>query len=197
MGRVVVWVVEGTWEACVDAAAARSRPDDDVMLLHVRPADVEQAAHGAFSGLMGRHNRADDPGDAVARIADEAGRALLEAARRRLAGLVDRRIEQRDRFGRVEREVVAACEGAALLVLARDGDPHRLGPRSLGPATRFVVDHAPCPVLLVWPGITPGLESIPPPKHPKPPKRPKHPRPEHGPHPHPPGPPAPPPHGPA
>ena len=37
-----------------------------------------------------------------------------------------------------------------LLVLARDGDHSRLGPHSLGPAARFVVDHAPCRVLLVW-----------------------------------------------
>ncbi|MFD5466969.1 hypothetical protein ACFWIQ_29700 [Kitasatospora sp. NPDC127059] len=31
------------------------------------------------------------------------------------------------------------------------GDPAHPGPHSLGPATRFVVDHAPCAVLLVWP----------------------------------------------
>jgi hypothetical protein len=43
---------------------------------------------------------------------------------------------------------MAAAEGADLLILARDGDRARLGPRSIGPATRFVVDHAPCAVLL-------------------------------------------------
>ncbi|MGC1282654.1 MAG: universal stress protein, partial [Streptosporangiaceae bacterium] len=85
-----------------------------------------------------------------------------------------------ERRGRVEREVVAAAEGADLLVLARDGDDTRLGPKSLGPASRFVVDHAPCPVLLVWPRETPGTGSIPPP--------PPHQHP-HAPHsPHPPGP---------
>ncbi len=50
-----------------------------------------------------------------------------------------------------------------ILVLARDGDHERLGPRSLGPATRFVVDHAPCRVLLVWPDVAPALTTIPPP----------------------------------
>jgi nucleotide-binding universal stress UspA family protein len=59
--------------------------------------------------------------------------------------------------------VLAACADAGLLVLARDGDHTRLGPRSLGHATRFVVDHAPCPVLLVWPEQAPDLTSIPPP----------------------------------
>ena len=67
------------------------------------------------------------------------------------------------RRGRVEREVVAAAEDADLLVLARDGDHSRLGPRSLGPAVRFVVDHAPCRVLLIWPDVTPGTETMPPP----------------------------------
>ena len=40
---------------------------------------------------------------------------------------------------------MAAAEGADLLILARDGDRAHLGPRSLGPASRFIVDHAPCP----------------------------------------------------
>ena len=31
------------------------------------------------------------------------------------------------------------------------------------PDTRFVVDHAPCAVLLVWPGEAPTVDSIPPP----------------------------------
>jgi hypothetical protein len=51
-------------------------------------------------------------------------------------------------------------------VLARDGERSRLGPKSLGPASRFVVDHAPCPVLLVWPEHPPGVETIPPPPRP-------------------------------
>ncbi len=63
--------------------------------------------------------------------------------------------------------MVAAAEHADLLVLSRDGDGSRLGPRSLGPAGRFIVDHAPCPVLLVWPGTAPGVQTIPPPpRHP-------------------------------
>jgi hypothetical protein len=50
-------------------------------------------------------------------------------------------------------------------VLARDGDRSRLGPHSLGPAARFVVDHAPCRVLLVWPDEPPEVADIPPPPH--------------------------------
>ena len=47
---------------------------------------------------------------------------------------------------------------------ARDGDHTRLGPRSLGPATRFVVDHAPCPVCRLARGGT----------RPSPPSHPRH-----------------------
>jgi hypothetical protein len=53
-----------------------------------------------------------------------------------------------------------------ILVLARDGDRERLGPRSVGPAARFVVDHAPCRVLLIWPDVAPALRTIPPPPAP-------------------------------
>ena len=83
------------------------------------------------------------------------------APRRRRRRGWDGPCTQIERTGRIEREVVAAAEGADLLILARDGDRTRLGPRSLGPASRFVVDHAPCPVLLVWPEPAPGIDTIP------------------------------------
>jgi nucleotide-binding universal stress UspA family protein len=70
------------------------------------------------------------------------------------------------RRGRPEREIIAECAGASLLVLARDGDHSRLGPASLAPPTRFVVDHAPCRVLLVWPDEPPDLATVPPPPGP-------------------------------
>jgi nucleotide-binding universal stress UspA family protein len=57
---------------------------------------------------------------------------------------------------------VEAAQDADLLVAARDGDRSRLGPASLGSVTRFVVDHAPCPVLLVWPEPAPPVGSMPP-----------------------------------
>lgn len=71
-----------------------------------------------------------------------------------------------ERTGRVEREVVAAAEGCDLLVLARDGDRTHLGPHGRGSVSRFVVDHAPCPVLLVRPESSPDLSTLPPPPAP-------------------------------
>ncbi|MGW7522160.1 hypothetical protein [Streptomyces sp. NPDC054783] len=64
---------------------------------------------------------------------------LLDAVAERLG----RPCAREERSGRVEREVVTATEGAGLPVPARDGDRSRLGPKSLGPAVRFAVGHAP------------------------------------------------------
>lgn len=60
------------------------------------------------------------------------------------------------RQGRPEREIVnAAAEWQANLVIicprAEYGGRHTIGPKSIGHVARFVVDHAPCPVLLVRP----------------------------------------------
>jgi nucleotide-binding universal stress UspA family protein len=93
---------------------------------------------------------------------------LLEAAADRLGC----RCERLEIQGRAERVVVTASAEADLLIVARDGDRTRLGPKSLGKTTRFVVDHAACPVLLVWPESAPGVATIPPPPdHPPRPDR--------------------------
>lgn len=175
--RVVIWLVEGTWQGCVDAAAALVPPGSQVSLLHVNASDVDEVTQAATAGLLGRavgwHRAAHRSGEAVG----QAGSAILSAAAARF-GRDD--VELLQRSGRVEREVVnAVAEGVDVLIAARDGERTRLGPHSLGHATRFVVDHAPCAVLLVWPDEPPGIESIPPP-----------PPPGHRP-PHPPGPPRP------
>ncbi|MFF9322575.1 universal stress protein [Streptomyces sp. NPDC014735] len=157
--RVIVWITEGTWPAGIDAARTHAPDDADIVLLHVTPADVPGAAHGAFAGLLGRGHGERDPGTQLEHLAAASADQLLAQAAQRL-GRSCARIE---RTGRVEREVVAAAEGADLLVLARDGDRTHLGPHSLGPASRFIVDHAPCTVLLVWPEPAPGIDTIPPP----------------------------------
>lgn len=169
---VVIWVTEGTWTSCIDAARTLAPAQADVVLLHVTGEEIAAAAHGAFGALLGRGHAERDPGTRVEALAAGAGRELLAAAARRLG----RNAATIERSGRVEREVVQAAEGAELLVVARDGDRSRLGPHSLGHATRFVVDHAPCPVLLVWPEPAPGVSSIPPPPHPPGPHPPHPPR---------------------
>jgi len=157
--RVLIWIAEDTWEGCVDRAGAVLAEDAEVTLLHVAPTDVEElAAHGG-ARLLGRHPP-PPPGPPLRAIAEEEAQALLEAARARLG----RPAEVVARRGKIEREVLEVCAGADLLILARDGEL-RLGPKSLGPRSRFVLDHAPCQVLLVWPDPPPGIDSIKLPPH--------------------------------
>jgi nucleotide-binding universal stress UspA family protein len=156
--RVLVWLQEPGWERCVDAVA----PDAEVTLLVALPEAPLPAP-----GLLGRHRARHEAGAEMMRAAsEEAARDLLAAARERLG----RDAGAEARTGRVEREVAREAAGHDLLVLARDGDPERLGPHSLGPAARFVVDHAPCAVLLLWPGDPPRRGLPPePPRRPPPP----------------------------
>ncbi|MBV9090089.1 MAG: universal stress protein [Mycobacteriaceae bacterium] len=153
---VVTWIVEATWPACVEAVRRYTTPDTDVVLLHVTDPDVADVAHGAYAGLLGRRPRRD-PGGQVESLASAAAHNLLDEAAARLG----RRCTNVERTGRVEREVVGAAGGAELLILARDGELGHLGPGSLGHATRFIVDHAPCPVLLVWPVPPPAIDTLP------------------------------------
>ena len=169
---VVIWITEGTWQASVDAALRFVQPGAPITLLHVTPAELSDTAHGAYLGLFGRGRPDRDPGPHVAKLAAQSA-AGTPRRRRRPPRPGRCRIE---RSGAPEREVVTAVAGAALLIVARDGDRSRLGPKSLGKATRFVVDHAPCPVLVVWPEAAPAVATIPPPP-PHPPDPPKPPGP--------------------
>src|SRR6266545_892375 len=81
-------------------------------------------------------------------VTDSEAEIVTRGARHALLG---RQAASEGRRGHVKREVVAAAEEMDLLVLARDGDHTHSGPRSLGPTARYVVDHASCAVLLVWP----------------------------------------------
>ncbi len=86
------------------------------------------------------------------RQAEEASaQEILEEGSRYLGGA-----EMLRRTGRPEREIVqAAVEWKAdvLVICSRSpqGGGPPLGPKSVGHVARFVLDHAPCPVLLVRP----------------------------------------------
>jgi nucleotide-binding universal stress UspA family protein len=153
----LVWLVEDTWQACIDAART-CVGTDEVVLLHVTEEAAVAAAQGARAGLLGRSHSPHAPETRIQTFARIAAEQLLTAAADRFG----RPARLQRRTGRVKHEVVAACAHVDLLILARDGDLRRRGPKSLGPTARFVVDHAPCPVLLIWPSSPPALGSTPP-----------------------------------
>jgi len=127
MRRVLLWLTPTGWEACVDAA----RDLGDVTLLQVEEAGPEPG------GLLGRRPPPREP-----LAVDEE---LFDAAQERLGRPAARLTPP----GRPEHAVVETAAGFDVLVLSRTN--LRPGPHSLGHATRFVVDHAPSAVLLVWP----------------------------------------------
>ena len=142
---VMVWINPGAaWESAVDAAARLG-------LRRGRPAAGHRACRRArrLAGCSAR--RATSPARRSRAREDQAA-ALFDEAEARIGRPV-RRLWER---GVAEHEVVAAASTTDLLVCVRDGAPGRRGPDSLGPVTRFVVDHAPCRVLLVWPGRPPA-----------------------------------------
>ncbi|MGP7999813.1 MAG: universal stress protein [Streptosporangiaceae bacterium] len=155
---VLVWITQDTWAACVDAARSLAPADQDVTLLYVTDTVALETAHGAYTALLGR-SRPDPAVQLENMAAAAAGRVFAEAAER--LGRPAQRLQLR---GRPEHQVVDAARGAALLVLAREGAT--AGPKSLGHAARFVVDHAACPVLLIWPGPVPAGPAPPPPPPP-------------------------------
>jgi nucleotide-binding universal stress UspA family protein len=101
--------------------------------------------HEAHHALLGR--RHPTRAEALKALTEQHAADLLADAERQLGRGAVRQV----RRGRVAREVLAATDGVELLVMARDGDVSRPGPQSLGATARFVADHAPCAVLLVWP----------------------------------------------
>ena len=143
---VMVWInPAAAWESAVDAAAGLAC--DEVILLLVTGDVAEQ---DAFNGLLGPAG--NEPGEAFAGIEEDQAAALFDEAEARIGRPV-RRLWER---GVPEHEVVAAAGAADMLVCVRDGARALPGPDSLGPVTRFVVDHALCRVLLVWPGERPS-----------------------------------------
>jgi nucleotide-binding universal stress UspA family protein len=148
--RALVWIVEETWQPTVAAAAALLPADADITLLYVRASDAETIAHAARDALLGRPHRPTT--ESLDTISEQSARQLLAEARTALG----REAVLDARSGRIEHEVIAAAETMDLLVLARDKDHTHPGPRSLGPTARYVVDHTPCAVLLVWPDTRSG-----------------------------------------
>jgi hypothetical protein len=144
---VLAWITEGGWEAVIDAVAKLHA--SDVTLIHVDTVD-----------LPGRGRRHDEVVQRMHALAGEAALALLTDAEERLGRPTDKVAES----GVAETIVYEHAHAHDVLVLARDG--RHSGPHSIGHDQRWVIDHAPCAVLLAWPAGAPD-ESGPPPK-PKP-----------------------------
>jgi hypothetical protein len=152
--RVLAWITEGGWEAAIDAVANLNA--SEVTLVHVDTVDVP-----------GRGRRHDEVLQRMHALAGEAALALLEDAEERLGYETTKRTET----GVAETIIYELAREHDVLVLARDG--RHIGPHSVGHDQRWVIDHAPCTVIMAWPEGAPDPSEPPPKPKPKPAHKPK------------------------
>lgn len=136
---------------------------------------VDNGPHGDMERQRERFLRSREMADArlaqMRQAEQDVARDILEEGRRYLQGA-----ELLTRQGRPEREIVnCAAEWAADMIVLYPRSPTDRnmppGPKSVGHVARFVLDHAPCPVLLLRPLVR---EKFPiDPEGPKPPGPPK------------------------
>ncbi|MDA0180815.1 hypothetical protein OJ997_10965 [Solirubrobacter phytolaccae] len=148
--NVLAWITEGGWEAAIDAVAQLHATE--VTLVHVDTVD-----------LPGRGHRHHEVMERMHALAGEAALALLEDAEERLGYATTKRAET----GVAETIVYALAQEHDVLVVARDG--RHIGPHSIGHDQRWVIDHAPCTVIVAWPEGAPDPRDEPPKPKPKPP----------------------------
>ena len=148
--KVLAWITEGGWEACVDAVATLDA--SEVTLLYVTSIDLPGPRGRRHEQVMARMHG----------LAEEAAEALLKDAEERLGREAQRIVAD----GEPETIVFDAASGCDVLVVARDG--RHLGPHSIGHSQRWVIDHAPCTVVLTWPEGAPDDDHPPPKPKPKP-----------------------------
>lgn len=131
----------------------------ELVLAHV----IDTGARGELGLLRERHHparpmpgrRARDIGDAER---DAAARALAEAGAvaERLSAQVVARVVGEGEPGRLVSALAADHRCVLVAVASREerSPDEKRGPHSVGHTARFVLDHSPCPVLLVR-GATP------------------------------------------
>jgi nucleotide-binding universal stress UspA family protein len=138
-------------EAIVSGIAMLSATDRTVAVIYV----IDKGPHHEIEHTRERFFRPPTPPLArehqMLEVEQSSAREIVDEGLRYLPGA-----EVFQREGRPEREIVnAAAEWRADLILicprAEYRDKHQIGPKSVGHVARFVLDHAPCPVLLVRP----------------------------------------------
>ncbi len=152
MSPVILVAIDGSesdafWSEVADLVP----PASSILVLHVVDEGPRRELDIQFLRRPG-HPRPPDL-DARATAAERRGsEAILAEAAQRLDAVTGS-VQTVWRAGRPEHEIVAAAAEAdarLVVVAARpEVETARPGPHSVGHVARFVIDHAPCPVLLV------------------------------------------------
>lgn len=161
--RVLVAVGErGGDELIAELDALLPLRGHEAVLVHV----IDTGVRGEMGLLRGRHHpprplprhRAIAIGDAERSVAARALAEARAAAERRGAAVVDGVVGEGEP-GRLVAALAADHRCALVAIAVRDDDRRDVppGPKSLGHTARFVLDHSPCPVLLVRHGPPPPV----------------------------------------
>ena len=139
--------------ALVERLLARLPGVTMLVLLHCIDSGPEQDVHMIQERLLHHHPPERHTAEMTATQEARAVAILEEAARAALASGYRGELQTRTLHGRPEHELVRALEelGADMVGLfprppSRQQHP---GPHSLGHVARYIVDHAPCDVLLL------------------------------------------------
>ena len=147
----VLCCLDGTNSAQINTAVSQMLRADSLTLGLLYVIDI--GPHGEMERQRERFLRRPELPPArreqMRRAEEASAQDILQEGKRYLSGA-----ELLQRQGRPEHEIVqcAATWAADLVVICprspRNAGP-QLGPKSVGHVARFVLDHAPCPVLLV------------------------------------------------
>lgn len=124
-----------------------------VGLIYVIDSAPHKEMERSRSRFLRPYDLASPRRDQIRQVEDASAQDILSEAQRYLGSIDAEKIQ---REGRPEREIVnfAASWQADLILLCPrsiyNNNP-MIGPKSVGHVARFVLDHAPCPVLLVRP----------------------------------------------
>ena len=148
--------IRDAW-AMVEQALRQLNPANlELLLVYVVDEEQREGLLGQLGGLGRRPKLPERHVAAMAEAEDQAGAtAMRRAAEAALAGGVDpRRIERRLVRGHPGEVIVALAEQAQCgLIVLRATDEVKVrvprGPASIGHAARFIIDHAPCDVLVI------------------------------------------------
>jgi hypothetical protein len=146
----------------IDDANALLPGDAEITLLHVASTESETLARAARRGLLGRPHAHRHP-QPRSRYARSSNAPPTSYSPQPVRGSAASHTPGAPRTGRTRGH--GRREGHGHPRPPRDGDRKRVGPRSVGPTTRLVIDHAPSRVLLIWPDTAPKLATLPPPRH--------------------------------
>jgi nucleotide-binding universal stress UspA family protein len=148
----VLCCLDGTNAEPIRRATALLSPNGlTVRLIYV----IDKGPHHEVEHARERHFRSPAPPPTrehqMLEVEQASAQEIIDEGLRHLSGA-----ETLQREGRPEREIVnAAAEWKADLIIicarAEYHDPPKIGPKSVGHVARFVLDHAPCPVLLIRP----------------------------------------------